>query len=43
MWQRSVKQGTATELVQQDAEDVAKTVKGGVPENPEAVAKSAIQ
>lgn len=43
MWQRQVKQGTATGLVQQDAEDVAKTVKGGIPENPEAAAKSAIQ
>ncbi|KAL8943060.1 MAG: hypothetical protein Q9211_001113 [Gyalolechia sp. 1 TL-2023] len=43
MWKRQVKQETASGLIQQDAEDVVKTVKGGVPENPEAAAKSAIQ
>ncbi|KAL8938538.1 MAG: hypothetical protein Q9216_003842 [Gyalolechia sp. 2 TL-2023] len=43
MWQRQVKQETASGLVQQDVEDVVKTVKEGVPENPEAAAKSAIQ
>lgn len=43
MWQRSVKSGTASELLQQDAQDAVRTAKGGIPENPEAAAKSAIQ
>ncbi|KAL8701311.1 MAG: hypothetical protein Q9201_004982 [Fulgogasparrea decipioides] len=43
LWQRQVKAGTAvSEAVQQDAKDVARTVKG-TTENPEAAAKSAIQ
>lgn len=41
MWQRSVKDGS--ELVEQDAKDVLKTAEGGVTENPEAPAKSALQ
>ncbi|KAL8839639.1 MAG: hypothetical protein Q9170_001645 [Blastenia crenularia] len=43
MWQRQVKNGTASELVQEDAKDAVRTAKGGIAENPEAAAKSAIR
>ncbi|KAL8721891.1 MAG: hypothetical protein Q9225_001527 [Loekoesia sp. 1 TL-2023] len=43
MWQRQVKNGTVTELVEQDAKDAARTAKGGITENPEAAAKNALQ
>lgn len=43
MWQQSVKNGTAVELVEQDAKDAVRTARGGSLENPEAAAKSAIQ
>lgn len=42
-WQRQVKNGTVSELVQQDAKDAARTAKGDITENPEAASKSAIQ
>ncbi|KAI4091592.1 MAG: hypothetical protein LQ344_004012 [Seirophora lacunosa] len=43
MWQQSVKNGTAVELVEQDAKDAVRSARGGSLENPEAAAKSAIQ
>ncbi len=43
MWQRSVKDGSASELVEQGAKDALKSAKGGITENPEAPAKSALQ
>ncbi|KAL8655347.1 MAG: hypothetical protein Q9210_000943, partial [Variospora velana] len=43
MWQRSVKNGTALEVIEQDAKDAVRTATGGSLENPEAAAKNAIQ
>lgn len=42
-WQQSVKNGTAPEVIEQDAMDAVRTATGGILENPEAASKNAIQ